>query len=51
LTPEIAQTLVTIGVDLSRIVTVNDLQGGIEEADRVLGFRVISVRDEPPAAP
>lgn len=46
LTPEIAQTLVTIGVDLSRIVTVSDLQGGIEEADRLLGYRVISVRDE-----
>ncbi len=46
LTPEIAQTVVTIGVDLSRIVTVSDLQGGLEEADRLLGYRVISVRDD-----
>ncbi len=46
LTPEIAQTVVTIGVDLSRIVTVSDLQGGIEEADRLLGYRVISVHEE-----
>ncbi len=46
LTPEIAQTLVTIGVDLSRIVTVSDLQGGIEEADGLLGYLVISVRGE-----
>src|SRR2546422_4892543 len=32
LSPEIAQTLVTIGVDLSEMATVGDLQGGIEEA-------------------
>ena len=31
---EIAQTLVTIGVDLSKMNTVGDLQGGIEEAER-----------------
>jgi rsbT co-antagonist protein RsbR len=46
LTPEIAQTIVTIGVDLSRIVTVNDLQGGIEEAERLLGYRVIAIQEE-----
>jgi len=26
-----------LGVDLSRLNTVGDLQGGIEEAERVLG--------------
>jgi rsbT co-antagonist protein RsbR len=41
LSPEIAQTLVTIGVDLTKMNTVGDLQGGIEEAERLLGFRVI----------
>jgi rsbT co-antagonist protein RsbR len=40
LSSEIAQTLVTIGVDLTKMNTVGDLQGGIEEAERVLGFRV-----------
>ncbi|MEW6193638.1 MAG: STAS domain-containing protein [Bacteroidota bacterium] len=35
LSPEIAQTLVTIGVDLSKMNTVGDLQGGIEEAERL----------------
>jgi rsbT co-antagonist protein RsbR len=40
LSPEIAQTLVTIGVDLTKMNTVGDLQGGIEEAERQLGFRV-----------
>src|SRR5436189_1720303 len=43
LSPEIAQTLVTIGVDLSKMNTVGDLQGGIEEAERLLGYRVIPV--------
>jgi rsbT co-antagonist protein RsbR len=41
LSPEIAQTLVTLGVDLGRLNTVGDLQGGIEEAERLLGYRVV----------
>ncbi len=41
LSSEIAQTLVTIGVDLGKINAVGDLQGGIEEAERLLGYRVI----------
>jgi len=41
LSPEIAQTLVTIGVDLAKMNTVGDLQGGIEEAERLLGYEVI----------
>jgi rsbT co-antagonist protein RsbR len=40
LSSEIAQTLVTIGVDLGKMNTVGDLQGGIEEAERQLGFSV-----------
>jgi rsbT co-antagonist protein RsbR len=45
LSSEIAQTLVTIGVDLSKMNTVGDLQGGIEEAERLLGFKVIRAND------
>lgn len=41
LAPEIAQTLVQIGVDLGGLRTVGDLQGGIEEADRLLGYEVV----------
>jgi rsbT co-antagonist protein RsbR len=41
LSSEIAQTLVTIGVDLSKINAVGDLQGGIEEAEKLLGYKVI----------
>src|SRR5881409_2596286 len=40
LSPEIAQTLVKIGVDLGKMTTVGDLQGGIEEAERLLGYKV-----------
>lgn len=40
LSSEIAQTLVTIGVDLSKVNAIGDLQGGIEEADRLLGYEV-----------
>jgi len=40
LSPEIAQTLVTLGVDLSKVNAVGDLQGGIEEAERLLGYEV-----------
>jgi len=42
LSPAIAQTLVKIGVDLTKMTTVGDLQGGIEEAERLLGYMVIS---------
>ncbi|MBA2318974.1 MAG: STAS domain-containing protein [Euzebyales bacterium] len=45
LSSEIAQTLVHIGVDLSKMNTVGDLQGGIEEAERLLGFAVRRVAD------
>jgi rsbT co-antagonist protein RsbR len=40
LSAEIALTLVTIGVDLSKVNAVGDLQGGIEEAERLLGYEV-----------
>src|SRR6266850_3687061 len=40
LSSEIAQTLVTIGVDLTKMRTVGDLQGGIEEAERLLGYQI-----------
>lgn len=47
LSPEIAQTLVMIGVDLSRLHTVVDLQAGIEVADRLVGYRLEKVEAQP----
>ena len=46
LSSEIAQTLVTIGVDLSKMTAVGDLQGGIEEAERLLGYEVTRGEEE-----
>src|SRR6058998_2617402 len=51
LSSDIAQTLVTIGVDLSKMNAVGDLQGGIEEAERLLGYKVMLTRDEAPPQP
>jgi len=45
LSSEIAQTLVTIGVDLSKMDTVGDLQEGIEEASRLLGYQSVRIDD------
>ncbi|PYM36085.1 MAG: anti-anti-sigma factor [Candidatus Rokuibacteriota bacterium] len=50
LSPEIAQTLVNIGVDLGKMNTVGDLQGGIEEAERLLGYKVV-LTHEPAGEP
>jgi rsbT co-antagonist protein RsbR len=47
LSPEIAQTLVTIGVDLGKMNTVGDLQGGIEQAERLLGYKVVNPELDP----
>jgi rsbT co-antagonist protein RsbR len=46
----IAQTLVDLGVDLGSMRTVGDLQGGLEEAERLLGYQVIQ-EGEPLLAP
>lgn len=46
LSPEIAQTLVVIGVDLGKMETVGDLQGGIEKAERMLGYKVVFSDEE-----
>jgi rsbT co-antagonist protein RsbR len=45
LSSEIAETLVTIGVDLSKMDTVGDLQEGIEEAERLLGYQSVRIDD------
>ncbi len=49
LSSEVAQTLVDLGVDLSMMQTVGDLQGGLEEAERLLGYTVLRVDDAPRA--
>src|SRR5258706_1992509 len=48
LSPEIAQTLVNIGVDLGKMNTVGDLQGGIEEAERLFGYKTVPLAETSP---
>jgi rsbT co-antagonist protein RsbR len=50
LSSRIAQTLVDLGVDLGMMRTVGDLQGGLEEAERLLGRPPAGADDEQPAA-
>jgi rsbT co-antagonist protein RsbR len=45
LSPDIAQTLVDLGVDLGMMKTVGDLQGGLEEAERLAGYRAADTSD------
>lgn len=47
LSPDIAQTLVNIGVDLGRMNSVGDLQSGIEEAERRLGYAMVPIPNPP----
>jgi rsbT co-antagonist protein RsbR len=50
LSSKIAQTLVDLGVDLSMMRTVGDLQGGLEEAERLIGYRPAVKGSRPDAA-
>lgn len=45
ISPAIARSLVSLGVDLNRVKTMGDLQGGMDEADRLCGYKVIRVGD------
>jgi rsbT co-antagonist protein RsbR len=46
LSPEVTQALVDLGVDLSMMRTVGDLQGGLEEAERLAGYRGAGAADD-----
>ncbi len=46
LSPEVTQAIVDLGVDLSMMQTVGDLQGGLEEAERMAGYRGAGAADD-----
>lgn len=48
LSADVAQSLVALGIDLGKLNTVGDLQGGIEEAETLLGYRVLLNDDRAP---
>lgn len=41
--PEIALTMVTLGIDLGRIETVGDMQSGLERAEQLSGYKMVRV--------
>jgi rsbT co-antagonist protein RsbR len=49
LSAEVSQTLVNLGVDLAGLRTIGDLQGGIEEAEQLLGYQMSRI-DRPKVA-
>jgi rsbT co-antagonist protein RsbR len=51
LSGEVAQALVTLGVDLGNVNTMADLQGGLEEAERLLGYKVTAAGAAPKPPP
>jgi rsbT co-antagonist protein RsbR len=50
LSAEVAQALVGLGIDLSTLNTLGDLQGGLEEAERMLGYRTVRLSGGPGGA-
>ncbi|HYD94151.1 MAG TPA: protoglobin domain-containing protein [Noviherbaspirillum sp.] len=44
--PDIALTMVTLGIDLGRIETVGDMQSGLELAERLAGYKMVRVETE-----
>jgi rsbT co-antagonist protein RsbR len=40
LSADVAQSLVALGIDLGKLKTIGDLQGGVEEAEQMLGYHV-----------
>jgi rsbT co-antagonist protein RsbR len=50
LSSKIAQTLVDLGVDLSMMKTVGDLQGGLEEAERLISYKPATASEPSGAA-
>lgn len=45
LSADVAQALVALGVDLGKISTTGDLQSGLEEAERMLGYRIVRANE------
>lgn len=44
LSSDVAQSLVALGIEVSRFNTVGDLQGGLEEAEKLLGYELTHTR-------
>jgi rsbT co-antagonist protein RsbR len=47
LSADVAQSLVALGIDLGKLRTIGDLQGGMEEAEQLLGYQVVLHKPAP----
>jgi rsbT co-antagonist protein RsbR len=45
LSSDVAQSLATLGIELTKLNTAGDLQGGIDEAERLLGYRTVQAAE------
>lgn len=45
LSADVSQSLVALGIDLGKLETIGDLQGGLEEAEQMLGYRTTQHAD------
>jgi rsbT co-antagonist protein RsbR len=43
LSSDVAQALAATGIELSKLTTVGDLQGGLEEAEQMMGYRIVQM--------
>jgi rsbT co-antagonist protein RsbR len=50
LSADVAQSLVALGVDLGKINTMADLQGGLEQAESILGYKVSRANGSAPTS-
>lgn len=50
LSADVAQSLVALGIDLNKLRTIGDLQGGLEEAEEILGYRMQLAQGPPSGA-
>jgi rsbT co-antagonist protein RsbR len=46
LSSEVAQSLAALGIDLDKFNTVGDLQGGLETAERLVGYRLVKETED-----
>jgi rsbT co-antagonist protein RsbR len=47
LSADVAQSLVALGVDLQALNTAGDLQGGLDEAERIMGCKILRGVESP----
>ena len=45
--PDVAQTLVGLGINLGNVTTLAELEDGVDEADRLLGLQVVELGESP----